>query len=989
MATIGDVTIRIGATTRQLESDLKRAERALQKSADKFTDLGEKLSLGVTVPFTAFAAVSLQAFGESEKAIGQVNAALTSTGNTANKTTEELKQTAASLQDISTFDDDEILGKVTANLLTFTSVANEQFDKAQLAIVNLSTRLGTDLQSATLQVGKALNDPIGGLTALKKAGIQFSDEQKNLIKGFVETNQIAKAQDVILAELEKQFGGSAEAAAKLGLGPLKQLQNQLGNLSEEFGAIIAEAILPLIQFFKNLVGSLQGMDNATKKTIVTLGALFAAVGPILIVIGQMISVYKSVIIQIYKVIGAIVAKASAEKAAAVATNAANASTVAFSTALRATLTVAAPYLALFGAIAGAAFLLYQNFKKAEGAQDQLNGVQQEAAKIIEKESREVNRLIGVVNSETESKGKKKDALNKLIELQPEYFKGLTIEKDGVKKINEQYNLYISNLKAASFARAAQSKQDEISSKIIDGQQELIKLKEKQRDLDGKAVRGSRANPADIIQQTIDKKLIELGQLNKENEQLEEIINKYSDLGKVKEETETGGGDGKESPLTKTLNGLNEELVILERRFKAGLITQSELTAGKVDILRKKMTALIDAGIKPTNKSVVELSKQLEKISGTSFFEFKVLNADKLSEEISSLDLELAKLQNTFSFGIIDKQTLKEQQINILTNELKKLAEEGLDPTNKEVLKLKDSLSKLKGPEFKIKNELPDDESVNIMADLNKQIAIIQDKTKLGFITNAEADLEKIEVLKSALQSLIQAGLGGSDIANNLKTLIEKSGGTLKKSTSDIFSFIESKFGTEFKELATGIVEAFNAVSSSFSAIFDVQGQKLDEYEKQQRKIIDSSYYNEEQKKKAIERLEEDLAKKRTELARKKAKADKAAAIFSATISGATAVVKAYEAPFGLGVILAGVVAAAVAAQIAAIASAPLPSLAIGTDRVKSDGMAYLHKGEAVVPADVVSGGFSGSNGTQIYGRLSGIDLLLSNQYAGGYYNRLR
>jgi hypothetical protein len=91
----------------------------------------------------------------------------------------------------------------------------------------------------------------------------------------------------------------------------------------------------------------------------------------------------------------------------------------------------------------------------------------------------------------------------------------------------------------------------------------------------------------------------------------------------------------------------------------------------------------------------------------------------------------------------------------------------------------------------------------------------------------------------------------------------------------------------------------------------------------------------------------------------------------------------------VGAIIAGVGLIAVASIVKGIISKGVPSLAIGTDYVKQDGLAMLHKGEAVVPADVAGGGFSRGGGTQIYGRLSGIDLLLSNQYAAGYQKRLR
>ncbi len=72
------------------------------------------------------------------------------------------------------------------------------------ATVDLQTTFGT-LESASVQLGKALNDPIKGVTALNKSGVTFSDQQKDMIKNFVKTNEVAKAQDIILSEIEKQF----------------------------------------------------------------------------------------------------------------------------------------------------------------------------------------------------------------------------------------------------------------------------------------------------------------------------------------------------------------------------------------------------------------------------------------------------------------------------------------------------------------------------------------------------------------------------------------------------------------------------------------------------------------------------------------------------------------------------------------------------------------------------------------------------------------
>ena len=92
----------------------------------------------------------------------------------------------------------------------------------------------------------------------------------------------------------------------------------------------------------------------------------------------------------------------------------------------------------------------------------------------------------------------------------------------------------------------------------------------------------------------------------------------------------------------------------------------------------------------------------------------------------------------------------------------------------------------------------------------------------------------------------------------------------------------------------------------------------------------------------------------------------------------------------IGAIIAGVGLIAVGAIVKNIIAKGVPSLDVGTDLVKSDGLAMIHKGEQIIPANVAKGGYTGGGGgNQIYGRLSGIDLLLSNEYAKSYHSRLR
>ncbi|OYW85670.1 MAG: hypothetical protein B7Z20_08685, partial [Sphingobium sp. 32-64-5] len=219
-AVVGALRVTLGIDTAAFEEGLGIAQKRLNAAGKKMQEVGESmasvgsnLSVAVTAPLLAAGAAAVQGAQAQAQAMAQVNAALESMGPVAGRTAEQLLAASDAMEMNSLFDGDEILSKVTANLLTFGNVAGEQFDRAQQAAVDLSTRMGTDLQSSALLVGKALNDPIKGMTALGKAGIQFSEDQKAAIKAMVETGNIAGAQNIILGELGKQYNGAAKAAA--------------------------------------------------------------------------------------------------------------------------------------------------------------------------------------------------------------------------------------------------------------------------------------------------------------------------------------------------------------------------------------------------------------------------------------------------------------------------------------------------------------------------------------------------------------------------------------------------------------------------------------------------------------------------------------------------------------------------------------------------------------------------------------------------------
>ena len=237
--------VRIDATTEQLRREMKRAEQTVDGSAGKIgsrvkkmdTDwkkLGKtvaKASAAIGAAIGAAGALVIRATARQEAAISQLESAILSTGGAAGRTSQEMQNYAASLQQITTFGDEAII-EMQAMLATFTNIQGVNFDQTTKTILDLSQAMGQDLKSSTVQLGKALNDPVANLGALSRTGIQFSDAQTDLIKSMAKTGDVAGAQTVILAELEKQFGGSAEAARDTMGGALKALQNSFGDLLE-------------------------------------------------------------------------------------------------------------------------------------------------------------------------------------------------------------------------------------------------------------------------------------------------------------------------------------------------------------------------------------------------------------------------------------------------------------------------------------------------------------------------------------------------------------------------------------------------------------------------------------------------------------------------------------------------------------------------------------------------------------------------------------
>ena len=192
---------------------------------------------------------SVKAAMDAQAGQAQLAAVLKSTGGAAGMTVDSINALAQSISEVTPFEDDAVVAG-EAMLLTFTNIGKDVFPATTQAMVDMSQAMGTDLQGSAIMLGKALNDPVAGISALTRVGVTFTEEQKAVIAKLVETGDVAGAQKVILAELQKEFGGSAVAAGQTFAGQLEILKNSLGNVQEEIGM----ALLPILTDLLHAVG---------------------------------------------------------------------------------------------------------------------------------------------------------------------------------------------------------------------------------------------------------------------------------------------------------------------------------------------------------------------------------------------------------------------------------------------------------------------------------------------------------------------------------------------------------------------------------------------------------------------------------------------------------------------------------------------------------------------------------------------------------------
>jgi len=280
------IVVDFVANTKDLTSGMSTATGAAGGLGARFKQLGRASlaaagAAGVGALVATFK-TGISEFTEATKVSAQTEAVLKSTGGAAGVTAKQVASLANSLMRKTGIDDEAIQSGENL-LLTFTKVQNQAgkgndiFNQATKIMTDMSVALGQDMKTSATQLGKALNDPVKGVTALQRVGVTFTAGQKEQIKALVDSGKTMEAQKLILRELNKEFGGSAEAAGKTLPGQLNILKQQFSNMAGELVASLIPAFTTLLGVFTKVMAALGPFKGALPIIVAGMAGLAAVV----------------------------------------------------------------------------------------------------------------------------------------------------------------------------------------------------------------------------------------------------------------------------------------------------------------------------------------------------------------------------------------------------------------------------------------------------------------------------------------------------------------------------------------------------------------------------------------------------------------------------------------------------------------------------------------------------------------------------------------
>jgi hypothetical protein len=277
------MSIKINILTDFNGSALKRAQtefKALETTGQKAGFILKKAMLPAIATLGALAAASKVALSAGEEVnsannrVLQINKSMGLFGDQTEIVTKRLIDLAEA-QGRELGISNLTIKATQSKLLTFKNLAKSAgvvggaFDRANKAALDMAAAGFGAAETNAVQLGKALQDPIKGITALARSGVTFTQQEKDKIRTLVESNKMLEAQELILVAIEQQVGGTAAATA-----------DDTAKMREGFAQVTQSIGMTLLPVLEAVTPFLLGIANWARENPTMFTTIAAALGAI-------------------------------------------------------------------------------------------------------------------------------------------------------------------------------------------------------------------------------------------------------------------------------------------------------------------------------------------------------------------------------------------------------------------------------------------------------------------------------------------------------------------------------------------------------------------------------------------------------------------------------------------------------------------------------------------------------------------------------------
>ena len=286
---------------KSLEKQLGEVNNKWQQAADKMGAFGDKLT-GAGQKMLPVTAGIVGAGGLAFKMAADVQDAMGATDQVFKESADGVKDWADSLESYYGIAEGEALeysNMMGSMLQNIGGLTEEEAAKQSQTLIALAGDLTAMYGGTTADAVQALTGALkGNNTMLDNYGMAANDamiKSKALEMGLIsegKTMELATKQAATLALIMEQSGaaqGQAAREADGASGSMRALVTEGKNLTTSFGEALLPVLTPLVASLKDLIGRFTDLSPETRKIIVIILGLVAAIGPLLIVIGSIAS----------------------------------------------------------------------------------------------------------------------------------------------------------------------------------------------------------------------------------------------------------------------------------------------------------------------------------------------------------------------------------------------------------------------------------------------------------------------------------------------------------------------------------------------------------------------------------------------------------------------------------------------------------------------------------------------------------------------------